>query len=103
MASVTMRLSGTRCWNEKFCEHLKSLGFEESGADPCIFIRQRKQLQIIAVYVDALILIAETPEQMQQMKRGLSSHFKMKDMGRLHYCLGVNTDLDENAQQIRLS
>ena len=27
-----------RCWNEKLCEHLKSLGFKESVADPCIFV-----------------------------------------------------------------
>ena len=26
------------CWNEKFSEHMKLLGFKESGADPCIFI-----------------------------------------------------------------
>ena len=23
-----------RCWNEEFCNHLKQLGFKESGADP---------------------------------------------------------------------
>ena len=48
-----------RCWNEKLCNHLKSLGFKESGADPCVFIRQGKKIEIIAVYVDDLILIAE--------------------------------------------
>ena len=32
-----------RCWNEKLCEHLKSLGFKESAADPCVFIRQKKR------------------------------------------------------------
>ena len=47
-----------RCWNEKLCEHLKSLGFKESAADPCVFIRQKEELQIIAVYVDDLILLA---------------------------------------------
>ena len=52
-----------RCWNERFCEHLKSLGFKESGADPCVFIREnsKKKLEVIAVYVDDLI--AETLEE----------------------------------------
>ena len=26
------------CWNENLCNHLKSLGFKESGADSCVFI-----------------------------------------------------------------
>ena len=62
-----------RCWNERFCEHLKSLGFKESGADPCVFIREssEKKLEVIAMYVDDL-LIAETMEQIKQMKRSLS-------------------------------
>jgi hypothetical protein len=48
-----------RCWNEKFTQHVNSLGFEESGADPCIFTRQKTQkVEIIAIYVD-LIAITE--------------------------------------------
>ena len=91
------------CWNEKFCEHMRALGFKESGADPCIFIREneKKKLEIIAVYVDDLILIAETLEEIQYMKYCLSETFKMKDMGELRYCLGVNFELDENG--IKLS
>ena len=54
-----------RCWNEKLCEHLKSLNFKVSTADPCVFIRQQKELQIIAVYVDDLILLTKTSEEMQ--------------------------------------
>ena len=87
-----------RCWNERFCEHLKSLGFKESGADPCVFIREnsKKKLEVIAVYVDDLLLIAETLEEIEQMKRSLSDTFKMKDMGQLQYCLGVNFKWNES-------
>ena len=87
-----------RCWNEKFCEHMKLLGFKERGADPCIFIREneKKKLEIIAVYVDDLILVAETSEEIQQMKECLSNTFKLKDMGKLCYCLGINFKLHKN-------
>ena len=27
-----------RCWNEKLRDQLRSAGFKESGADPCVFI-----------------------------------------------------------------
>ena len=92
-----------RCWNEKLCEHLKSLGFKESVADPCIFVRQKKELQIIVVYVDDLILLSKSSEQMQQLKEDLSHRFKMKDLGKLHYCLGISVTLDESSQTIRLN
>ena len=52
-------------------------------------------MKIIAVYVDDLILIAKTLDEIQQMKEGLSNTFKMKDMGQLCYCLGINFELTE--------
>ncbi len=92
-----------RCWNEKLCQHLKSLGFKESAADPCVFIRQqKKELQIIAVYVDDLILVAKSSEEMKQLKDDLSSRFKMKDLGKLHYCLGISVNLNESTNTICL-
>jgi len=47
-----------------------------------VFILDNKsrKLQIMAVYVDDLILVAET---IQEMNEGLASTFKMKDMGEL--------------------
>ena len=56
------------------------------------------------MYVDNLILIAETQEEIQLMKDCLSETFKIKDMGELRYCLGVNFELDENHENgIKLS
>ena len=73
-----------RCWNEKFTQHMRSLGFKQSGADSCVSIcaTKGKKVEVIAVYVDDLILLAETSEE---MKKSLSDAFKMKDMGELHY------------------
>ena len=85
-----------RCWNQKLCDHLKSLGFKESGADSCVFIKnESNNLKIIAVYVDDLILIAKSLNEIQQIKDSLSKTFKMKDMGQLRYCLGINFELTE--------
>ena len=36
------------CWYEKLCDHLKSAGFKESGADPCVFI-QSEQRNFVAL------------------------------------------------------
>ena len=52
-------------------------------------------MNVVAVYVDNLILIAATLEEMQEVKKSLADRFKMKDMGKLHYCLGISIVQDE--------
>ena len=47
----------------------------ESWADPCIFIQVKEGTKIINVYVDDLILIAKTLDELQQMKESLSETF----------------------------
>ena len=44
--------------------------------------------------VDDLIVITKTKENMERIKRDLTLKFKMKDMGKLHFCLGVHIDYD---------
>ena len=84
-----------RCWNKAFHDYMEVIGFSQSVADPCVFIRIKDTMTIVAVYVDDLILIAVTPEGMQKVKLTLADQFKIKDMGRLHYYLGVSIIQDE--------
>ena len=42
-----------RCWNKEFQEYMKSTGFTQCTADPCVFVRViGDNLTIVAVYVD---------------------------------------------------
>ncbi len=43
---------------------MKQMGFKESGADPCVFIREENDTHL-DVYVDDLILLAETSEEIE--------------------------------------
>ena len=88
-----------RCWNAVLNDFLKSIEFEQSVADPCVYVKKTKDhLVIVAVYVDDLIIIANTSEEMAKIKEILSVRFKMTDMGKLHYCLGI-TIVQEEEQQ----
>ena len=90
-----------RCRNNVFKEFMLSLGFVQSVADPCVFIRVlNEKLAIVTVHVDDLILLTETEEEMTDLKTSLANHFKMKDMGVLHYCLGVGVDVKDGVLQI---
>ena len=78
-----------------------SLGFVKSVADPCVFIRVlNDRLAIVTVHVDDLILLTETEEEMIDLKTSLANQFKMKDMGILHYCLGVSVTIKDGVLQI---
>ncbi|KAL5499747.1 hypothetical protein EMCRGX_G011207 [Ephydatia muelleri] len=86
-----------RCWNKVFNEYMTSLSYEQCAADPCVLVRtEGTETTIIAVYVDDLIIIAKNPETMERIKGSLTERFKMKDLGKLHYCLGINIEYDEN-------
>ena len=68
-----------RCWYRALQEYMNSIGFAQSGADPCVYIQTADTVAIVAVYVDDLILITKTTKQMQELKESLVIHFKMKD------------------------
>ena len=78
-----------RCWSEAFSGFMKSIGFQPT-ADPCVFVKSGEQLEILAVYVDDLILITESLDSMKRLKQALQNRFKMKDLGELSYILGIS-------------
>ena len=90
-----------RCWNKSFQDFMLNLQFKPSSADPCVFIQAGiKSMAIVAVYVDDLIVMSTIPEELNAVKKALSGKFRMKDMGPLHYCLGVS--VVQNAEGIWL-
>ena len=85
-----------RCWNKVFDEYMHSIGYQQSCADPCVYIKHAgAAVSICAVYVDDLILITQSGDEMADLKECLSERFNMTDMGKLHYCLGVSVVHDE--------
>ena len=76
-----------RCWNKVFAEFMRSFGFNQSAADPCIYIRDGNSISVVAVYADDLIIATKTVEEIETLKQLLQSQFKMKDIGESHSCL----------------
>ena len=86
-----------RCWNTTLTEFLESIHFKRSAADPCVFVQMEGSVPaVVAVYVDDLIALAKTPEKMGAIKQMLAYRFKMKDLGEIHYCLGITIDRDDD-------
>jgi len=74
---------------------MTQIQFQQCTADPCIYVRSAGTICIVAIYVDDLIVMTKTVEELRQIKEGLASYFQMKDVGKLHYCLGINIEQNE--------
>lgn len=91
----------SRCWNKVLRECIEKIGFIQASADPCVFIR-KNALTIIGVHVDDLMILARNITEMRSVKDSLKLQFKMKDMGELHYYVGVCIVQDVKNKQVFL-
>ena len=67
----------------------QKIGFVQAISDPCLYIASEGELFLIAVYVDDIVLAGSSDVGMKEVKQALSQKFQVKDLGELHYFLGV--------------
>ena len=90
-----------RCWNIAIDDHLKKMKFTQTEGDPCLYVsRDKGETVIIAVYVDDILIVGKTDERIAEVKAAIANRFEVKDMGQLHYFLGVKIVQDLKAGTI---
>jgi hypothetical protein len=78
-----------RAWYGHIDNLLMSLGFTKSKADSNLYFKvMNDEPVILLLYVDDLFLIGEE-KLIIECKKRLSSEFEMKDLGLMHYFLGL--------------
>ena len=97
-----------RCWNETLDKFLKSRGYRRSNADGCIYIKSKKQNElikfvIIGVYVDDIVPISNDITMLKEEKEAISKRFKMEDKGNVHFLQGMLSDVTEKLRLSRLA
>jgi hypothetical protein len=62
-----------------------------SKSDPNMYTKFDEQgyIVLISLYVDDLIITGNAEKLIDEIKEKLSQVFEMKDLGELHYCLGL--------------
>ena len=76
-------------WYERIDNYLMKLGFTRSKVDPKLYFKVENDMPLILVlYVDDRFLTGANP-LIYQCKRELASEIKMKDLGLMHYFLGL--------------
>ena len=79
-----------RAWNDKLNQILRELNFTRCSKEPSLYQKKRnKDLLIIAVYVDDLLVTGSNLKMITEFKREISAKFEMSDLGRLTYYFGI--------------
>ena len=82
-----------RCWNELLNDWMLQQGFARTDADPCLYVRavgdNIAKAMLVTVWVDDLIIVTGDAEALVELKTALTTKFKMKDLGKIAFCLGM--------------
>ena len=79
-----------RCWNSVLNQQLVNNGYQRSKDDPCLYSKViNNEIVFIACYVDDILISSNSEKLMQDSKNVLINKYKIKDLGKLKYFLGV--------------
>ena len=78
-----------RAWYGRIDSFLTSFGFTKSKVDPNIYMKiMDNEPVILLLYVDDIFLTGNE-KQIKDCKKKLAEEFEMKDLGLMHYFLGL--------------
>ena len=60
-------------------------------------------LLIVAVYVDDLIILSNTIDEMERLKAQLRREYEMTDLGEIHFCLGIEIERNRMRRTITMN
>uniref|UniRef100_A0ACD5T832 Uncharacterized protein n=1 Tax=Avena sativa TaxID=4498 RepID=A0ACD5T832_AVESA len=80
-----------RTWFLRFTNFLHTIGFTTSKCDTSLFIlHHASDVAYLLLYVDDIILTANTSSLLHKIIAALSHEFSMTDLGDIHHFLGIN-------------
>ena len=78
-----------RTWYGRIDNFLSIMGFTKSKADTDLYLKVvEDEPVILLLYVDDLFLTGNE-KQIMESKKKLAEEFEMKDLGLMHYFLGL--------------
>jgi histone deacetylase 1/2 len=79
-----------RACYSRLSNKLQQLGFSPSKADTSLFLFNKSGVIVyMLIYVDDIIVTSSSDQAITALLRNLNSEFALKDLGDLHYFLGI--------------
>jgi hypothetical protein len=92
-----------KVWNDLLDHHLQMHDFKRSETDPCVYFKRKEEnITIIAIYVDDMIIATTSMKEMLEIKAIMKTKFKMKDLGEITYCLGLQIQRNRKEKTLSL-
>nr|CCA17202.1 putative polyprotein [Albugo laibachii Nc14] len=94
---------GAATWFKTISKVFLNMRFRHCRTDSCIFFRQRgNSVVYIALYVDDMFIGAKTLEEIKAISDKLSRKFKLKDLGKAKFMLGIQVDYDQEQRSMKI-
>ncbi|GMF20880.1 unnamed protein product [Phytophthora fragariaefolia] len=82
-------------WHQTIYAVFMKIGFRSCGADQCVYVKGDKGNFVdVCLYVDDMIIAAQTTKEIDEVKMALKSAFKMKELGEVKFILGMEVEHD---------
>ena len=80
-----------RLWWIRLEVYLTQIGFTRSMTDMAMYVKKHEdgRLTYLTVYVDDILIFVKLAKDALDVKNDLRKEFKIKDLGRMKYCLGI--------------
>lgn len=86
-----------RVWNETISVLLKELGFTQSVADPCLYVKRLPDGGVVylLIYVDDMIVASTVEEEIRLIEEQLRKKISLTSLGEVKQFLGVRVTRDD--------
>jgi hypothetical protein len=78
-----------RAWYSKMSTRLHELGFISSKSDTSFIYQRSGIIMYMLIYVDDIIVASSSTQAVTVLLKDLKESFALKDLGDLHYFLGI--------------
>ena len=84
-------------WHSTLIKFMETQNMVQSVMDPCVFVRKTKfTTLIVLIWVDDLIISGSNIKVVNSFKYEFGKLFKIKDLGELHFFLGIRFNVRQN-------
>ena len=93
----------SRAWHRTLKTEIESMGFNESTADPGLFIKPSSPPAYLLIYVDDILVITNNTYMLNSVKNQISTAFETRDLGPATFFLGIDIIRDRTTKTIKLT